>query len=103
MEFYEQQEGLSDSDYDPDAEDCDDDGQNSRFFGIPEDVADETINLSSDNESPDKDTTRVLHSDSNEFWSKVEELKTKGFSIQQAGALTKSGEFLIIILVVKIV
>ena len=91
------EERISDSDYDPDAEDCDDDGQNSQFFGIPEDT-DETINLSSDNESPDKDTTRVIHSDSKEFWNKVEELKTKGFSIQQAGALTKSGEFVTIII-----
>ena len=90
-------ERISDSDYDPDAEDCDDDGQNNQFFGIPEDGADETINLSSDNESPDKDTTRVIHSDSREFWNKVEELKTKGFSIQQAGALTNSGEFELII------
>ena len=91
------EERISDSDYDPDAEDCDDDadGQNSQFLGIPEDGADETINLSSDNESPDKDTTRVIHSNSKEFWSKVEELKTKGFSIQQAGGLTKSGEFVI--------
>ena len=89
------EERISDSDYDPDAEDCDDDGQNSQFFGIPEDGADETINLSSDNESPDKDTTRVIQSNSKEFWSKVEELKTKGFSIQQAGGLTKSGKFVI--------
>ena len=89
------EERISDSDYDPDAEDCDDDGQNNQFFGIPEDGADETINLSSDNESPDKDTTRVIQSNSKEFWSKVEELKTKGFSIQQAGGLTKSGKFVI--------
>ena len=89
------EERISDSDYDPDAEDCDDDGQNNQFFGIPDDGADETINLSSDNESPDKDTTRVIQSNSKEFWSKVEELKTKGFSIQQAGGLTKSGKFVI--------
>ena len=88
-------ERISDSDYDPEGEDCDDDVQNNQFFGIPEDVADETINLSSDNESPDKDTTRVIHSNSKEFWNKVEELKTKGFSIQQAGGLTKSGKFLL--------
>ena len=54
-----------------------------------------TINLSSDGEaSPEKKEHRkTFDTNGKEFWDKVQELRSKGFSIQQAGnGATKSSE-----------
>ena len=85
------EENISDSDYDPDREDDEADEANGPYY---DEETTDTINLSSDNESPDKPhPSRVIHSNSKEFWSKVEELKTKGFSIQQAGGVNNSSKY----------
>ena len=82
-------ENISDSDYDPDREDDECDETDRHYFGSQND----TINLSSDGESPSQpQPSRVIQSNSREFWSKVEELKNKGFSIQQAGGVNATSK-----------
>lgn len=59
-----------------------------------------TINLSSDGEaSPEKKEQRkTFDTNGKEFWDKVQELRSKGFSIQQAGnGATKSSKFNLIL------
>lgn len=85
-------ENISDSDFDPELEDDECEDGTSDYFKSQNEETNDTINLSSDNESPEKETTRVIHSDSKEFWSKVQELRTKGFSIQQSGGVGKSSK-----------
>ena len=85
-------ENISDSDFDPELEDDEGEDGTSDYFKSQNEETNDTINLSSDNESPEKETTRIIHSDSKEFWSKVQELRTKGFSIQQSGGVGKSSK-----------
>jgi len=67
------EDNISDSDFIPDSDEDRDQNQ--------------TIDLSSDNDSPKNERTQTFDPNSKEFWSKVEELKAKGFSIQQTSNL----------------
>ena len=69
-------DNISDSDFIPDSVDEESEDDNN-----------DTINISSCGETPvkmgRKDVTQTFDSNSKEFWDKVEELRNKGFSIQQ--------------------
>ena len=94
-----------DSDFNPDDEEEVDACQED--FEVPADSGDQgdpgdgaTINLSSDGEaSPEKKEQRkTFDTNGKEFWDKVQELRSKGFSIQQAGnGATKPRKFNFII------
>ena len=90
-----------DSDFNPDDEEEVDACQED--FEVPAECGDQgdprdgaTINLSSDGEaSPEKKEQRkTFDTNGKEFWDKVQELRSKGFSIQQAGnGTTKPSKF----------
>jgi len=73
-------DAISDSDFIPDSDEEDPGGNN-------------TIDITSDGDnSPQKDEkTQTFDPNSKEFWNKVEELKNKGFSIQQTSAQPAKG------------
>ena len=82
-----------DSDFNPDDEEEVDVSREE--YEEPEEQAGATINLSSDGEaSPEKKEQRkTFDTNGQEFWDKVQELRSKGFSIQQAGnGATKSSK-----------
>ena len=94
------EENISDSDFNPESDE-EIEAEKEEYFEGQEGDGEATINLSSDGDSPDKkDATKTFDPNSREFWDKVQELRSKGFSIQQAGngENTKS-KYLIIILV----
>ena len=74
-------DNISDSDFNPESEEEGDvEGYETPGRGA-------TIHLSSDGDaSPEKrDSTKTFDTNGQEFWDKVQELRSKGFSIQQAG------------------
>ena len=80
------EDNISDSDFNPDSEEEIDADKEDVLFDESQQASEATINLSSDGESPDKkETTKTFDPNSTEFWDKVQELRSKGFSIQQAG------------------
>ena len=98
----------SGSEFEPESDDDEDEessGEKSENFSddaisdsdfVPSDEEpNKTIDLSSDTESPvgNKDRTQTFDPNSKEFWNKVEELKNKGFSIQQTSSLPSKGNF----------
>ena len=79
------EDNISDSDFNPDSDE-EIDADKDVLFDESQQASEATINLSSDGESPDKkETTKTFDPNSTEFWDKVQELRSKGFSIQQAG------------------
>ena len=88
-------ENISDSDFNPNSdeeiEETDDivGGEDVDIEAQQTEDSEATINLSSDGESPDKkdskSASKTFDPNSKEFWDKVQELRSKGFSIQQAG------------------
>ena len=80
------EDNISDSDFNPDSEEEIDADKEDVLLDESQQASEATINLSSDGESPDKkETTKTFDPNSTEFWDKVQELRSKGFSIQQAG------------------
>ena len=80
------EDNISDSDFNPDSEEEIDADKEDVLFDESHQASEATINLSSDGESPDKkEATKTFDPNSTEFWDKVQELRSKGFSIQQAG------------------
>lgn len=75
------------------SENLTDDAISDSDFNPSDEELSKTIDLSSDNESPvgKKDKTQTFDPNSKEFWNKVEELKNKGFSIQQTSSLPQKG------------
>ena len=81
------EENISDSDFNPESEEeIEAEKEDTEYFDEQDGNGEATINLSSDGDSPDKkDSTKTFDPNSREFWDKVQELRSKGFSIQQAG------------------
>ena len=80
-----EEENISDSDFNPNSDEEQEEQreeQDYKEYEAEEQTGESTINLSSDDgESPEKKQTNDQNS--GEFWSRVDELRSKGISIQQ--------------------